>query len=156
MNSKRILSMVFAMVLIFSNVLAAPISSITDMPTGWSEPAVTEAVTNDVLTSDNGLIRPMDPLTRAEMAEGITNAFGATKKADLSAYTDVPVTKWYYEAMQEAVAMGIISGYPDSKFLVAVIRTLKKKHYIWKKLQSALDHRTIKSMKFCWHTIHHI
>ena len=45
------------------------------------------------------------------MAQSITNAIGATKTADLTGYTDVPATKWYYDAMSKAVAMGIIFGY---------------------------------------------
>jgi len=111
MNSKRILSMVLSMVLLCSNVLAAPISSVVDMPTWWSQKAMEEAVLNDVLTAENNLVRPGEKLTRAEMAQGITNAFGATKKASLSGFTDVPTNAWYYDAMSKAVGMGIISGY---------------------------------------------
>jgi len=58
MNSKRILSMVLTVVLLFSNVLAAPISSVVDMPTWWSQKAMEEAVLNDVLKAENNLVRP--------------------------------------------------------------------------------------------------
>ena len=49
-------------------------------------------------------------LTRAQMAAVINRAFGAYETADLSAYTDVPSTAWYYKDMAMAVKMGTFCG----------------------------------------------
>ena len=36
-------------------------------------------------------------LTRAEIAQGITNLFGTSEKADLSEYKDISIDDWYYD-----------------------------------------------------------
>lgn len=114
MNMKRVVSFGLAVVFMFSSTYAVPIN-ITDMPKGWSEPAVLEALDREILVTTDGKIRPMEHLTRAEMALGINNIFGASEKADISGYFDVPKDKWYYEEMQKAVKMGTFSGYGNGQ-----------------------------------------
>lgn len=97
-----------------SSTFAVPVN-ITDMPKGWSKAAAEEAIDRKILTDDYGMIRPMEHLTRAEMALGINNVFGATEKADISGYFDVEKGEWYYEEMQKAVKMGTFSGYGDGR-----------------------------------------
>lgn len=89
--------------------------TVVDMPIGWSKDAVTEAVNNNILNVENGYVRPLDMLTRAEMAYGIVNAFDATEKADLNNYIDISPQTKYYDEISKAVAMGVISGYGNGK-----------------------------------------
>ena len=114
MEIKRVVSMGLVIVFMCSSTFAVPVN-ITDMPKGWSKAAVEEAIDRKILTDDYGMIRPMEHLTRAEMALGINNVFGATEKADISGYFDVEMGKWYYEEMQKAVKMGTFSGYGDGR-----------------------------------------
>ncbi len=114
MEIKRVVSMGLVIVFMCSSTFAVPVN-ITDMPKGWSKPAVEEAIDKKILVDDYGKIRPMEHLTRAEMALGINNVFGATEKADISGYFDVEKDKWYYEEMQKAVKMGTFAGYGDGR-----------------------------------------
>lgn len=113
MNFKRFVSILIAGML-FSTTLAVEIP-VLDMPEAWSKEAVSTAVEEGLLTEANGLIRPEDKLTRAEMAEGIVNAFGATIGVDLKGYVDVPLDKEYYDDISKAVAMEILTGYGNGE-----------------------------------------
>ena len=84
---------------------------VLDMPIGWSKYAVRDAIDNNILKVENGYIRPLDMLTREEMAYGIVNVLGANKEADLSDFIDVSLESPYYEYIAKAVEIGIISGY---------------------------------------------
>ena len=85
-------------------------ASFTDFPSDWSSTALEHAVENGLLNGNNGKIDPQGLLSRAQMAAVITRAFAAAETADLSGYTDVAAGAWYYEAMQKAVAMGVMTG----------------------------------------------
>lgn len=110
---KKILSIVLGGLLAASAVFsasAATVDEFSDMPNDWSTPALTAAVENGLLTGSDGLILPKDNLTRAQMATIIVRAFAASSKDDLAGFTDVPASKWYFEYMQKAVAMGVFTG----------------------------------------------
>ncbi|MBR5528830.1 MAG: S-layer homology domain-containing protein [Clostridia bacterium] len=110
---KKIISLILSGMLMVSSVICAGAVSVddfSDMPNDWSTPALTAAVENGLLTGSDGKILPADNLTRAQMATIISRAFGATSKASLADFTDVPSGMWYYEYMQKAVAMGVFTG----------------------------------------------
>ncbi len=111
---KRITSFLIVVAMLFSlvpTVLANPAEAFVDFPTGWSYEAMTAAVNNGLLVGfENGEIRPEANLTRAEMATIITRAFGAKTTADISAYTDVSPSAWYYDYIAKAVKMEIMQG----------------------------------------------
>jgi len=90
-----------------------------DMPDNWSTKALQNAVNNGLLLGSDGMIKPNEKLTRSQMAALIVRAFGAADQGDLSVFTDVSKTKWYYAEMSKAYRMGIVNGYagrlnPDS------------------------------------------
>ena len=100
---KKIISLILSGMLMVSSVICAGAVSVddfSDMPNDWSTPALTAAVENGLLTGSDGKILPADNLTRAQMATIISRAFGATSKASLADFTDVPSGMWYYEYMQ--------------------------------------------------------
>jgi len=49
-------------------------------------------------------------MTRAEMAAIINRSFGCYVKADISKYTDVSKSKWYYDDIAMSVQMGTYNG----------------------------------------------
>ena len=55
-------------------------------------------------------LMPGRKLTRGELATMMVRLLGARTKGDLSAYTDVSETAWYYEDMSAAVHLGIFKG----------------------------------------------
>lgn len=82
----------------------------TDMPDDWSRAALKHAVDNGLLGGAAGKINPQGLLTRAELATIVNRAFGAQAAGDLSGFTDVPASEWYYADMQKAVHMGTFQG----------------------------------------------
>lgn len=104
---KKVLSLVICFIMLVS-VCSAEV--FFDMPDNWSTKALTNAVNNGLIGGSNGYIRPDDPMTRAEMATIIVRAFGATEEADISSFTDVNKSDWFYSSMAKAVAMGAFNG----------------------------------------------
>ncbi len=104
---KKVLSLIIIGIMLMSVCFAEAFS---DMPDNWATSALENAVDNGLIGGSDGLIRPNDPLTRAEMATIVVRAFGATETADLSAFIDINTADWFYDAMSKAVAMGAFTG----------------------------------------------
>lgn len=114
---KKILSLVVFMGMLFCSVFAAYV----DMPENAQErEALNRAVENGLLSgvSENE-IAPYAPITRSQMSAILVRAMNAQNKGDISAFTDVSESAWYYDEMSRAVAMGAFKGdggaklYPD-------------------------------------------
>ncbi len=117
--AKKIIAVLLTLMMTFAllpvHVLATEFS---DMPDNWSTTALEHAISNGLLNDENGLIRPDDNLTRAQMVAVINHLFNSTAMANLSGYSDVQEDKWYYDDMAKAVQMEILIGhnnklYPD-------------------------------------------
>ena len=104
--------MTFMMVMTaMPTVFAANVSDFADFPTGWSSEAVRAAVDNGLLNGRTPTtLEPTGNLTRAELAAIINRAFGATIEKDISQYTDVSKSQWYYHDIAKAVNMQTFSG----------------------------------------------
>jgi uncharacterized protein YjdB len=86
-----------------------------DMPVDWSTTALENALKNGLLSGFDNKITPKDNLTRAQMVAIVNRAFGTTKKASLSSFTDVAASAWYYDDMAKAVQMKTIKGSGNGK-----------------------------------------
>lgn len=105
---KKLVSIVLACALALSmSVFAADFK---DMPNDWSTEALNAAVKNGLLTGSDGYIKASDNMTRAEMATIMVRACGAVKEADISAFSDVKESDWFYSSMAKAVQMGAFKG----------------------------------------------
>ena len=83
--------------------------------TAWYAEAVSAAVDNGLLYGKSStIIDPNGDMTRAEMAAIINRSFGCYVKADISKYTDVSKSKWYYDDVAMAVQMGTYNGRSSS------------------------------------------
>ena len=110
-HQKRVLAaLMAASIAIPTPVLAASPGDFSDFPNNWATNALSYAVSNGLLSGDNGKIRANDTLKRAEMAAILNRLAGAVKGASLTGYTDVPATAWYYDDMAKAVQMGTFAG----------------------------------------------
>ncbi len=110
-HQKRVLAaLMAASIAIPTPVLAASPGDFSDFPNNWATNALSYAVSNGLLSGDNGKIRANDTLKRAEMAAIFNRLAGAVKGASLTGYTDVPATAWYYDDMAKAVQMGTFAG----------------------------------------------
>jgi len=83
--------------------------------TAWYAEAVSAAVDNGLLYGKSStIIDPNGDMTRAEMAAIINRSFGCYMKADISKYTDVSKSKWYFDDVAMAVQMGTYNGRSSS------------------------------------------
>ncbi len=124
MKRKRILAMILAVASCLSlavSVSAAntPSRKATDFhdfdKSAWYAEAVSAAVDNGLLYGKSAtIIDPNGDMTRAEMAAIINRSFGCYVKADISKYTDVAKSKWYYDDVAMAVQMGTYNGRSNS------------------------------------------
>ncbi len=111
---KKKLSILLAIVLMFVSPMQASAQEqqyFSDMPNNWSTEALTKAVTQGLMSGYNGKIYPEKNLTRAEMAAVINRVLGAKESVDISSYTDVKPTDWFYGEMSKAVGIGTFHGY---------------------------------------------
>ncbi len=82
-----------------------------EFPDNWSHDALVFAVENGILAGDKERnLHPDDNITRAEMAAVLVRLLGATEAGDLSAYTDVHTTDWFYTELAAAVGAGVFNG----------------------------------------------
>ena len=89
---------------------AADKSQIKDIPNNWAKQAVESAVENDLMTGYEGYVRPADDITRAEVSVIINKILASSNKADISSFSDVNSSEWFYDAMAKIVKTGILSG----------------------------------------------
>ncbi len=115
-HCKKIVSLVLAATMALPmgmSALAADASDFKDIPGDWSKPALEAAISNGLLAGDNGLVKPEDNLTRAQMAAIVNRAFAALDKADITDFSDVATTAWYHDDMAKAVQMKTFAGYDN-------------------------------------------
>ena len=120
MKKKRILALFLAVVSCLSLAISASAAGTTTRKAtdfkdcdakAWYAEAVSAAVDNGLLYGKSATaIDPNGDMTRAEMAAIINRSFGCYVKADISKYTDVAKSKWYYDDVAMAVQMGTYNG----------------------------------------------
>jgi hypothetical protein len=84
----------------------------------WAYPFITALAERGIVRGvSGGYYKPTDPVTRAEYAAILQEAFNQLPGADNQAkYTDVPDTFWGVPAINRAVQTGFLRGYPDNTF----------------------------------------
>jgi hypothetical protein len=102
-------------------VMAAPASAQTtfsDVSTNyWASGFIQELSNRGVIKGfPDGSFRPNDPVTRAQFAAMVRQAFNVTEVRNSTSFVDVPTDYWAYSAIQEAYTTGFMSGYPGSIF----------------------------------------
>ena len=124
MQKKRILALFLAAVSCLSLAVSASAAGATTRKaadfkdydrTAWYAEAVSAAVDNGLLYGKSStIIDPNGDMTRAEMAAIINRSFGCYKTADISKYTDVSKSKWYFDDIGMSVQMGTYNGRSSS------------------------------------------
>lgn len=130
---KKIISILLIVAMIFNMSFAAtstisttqdtalPTMAFKDMvsKSHWSYAALVNAVDTGLMRGASNEIRPNDQMTRAEMVAIIVNASGLgglnaqdmkAFQADLSGFTDVSATDWFYNQISMANKLKLIDG----------------------------------------------
>ncbi|MGG6238965.1 S-layer homology domain-containing protein [Nodosilinea sp. AN01ver1] len=87
-------------------------------PTHWAYPFIKPMFDQGYLPDfpESGF-QPDQPLTRAELAALISQAFGdAPREGSVIAFTDVPDSYWAAPAIANAVSQNFMNGYPEGDF----------------------------------------
>ena len=64
----------------------------------------------------NGTFRPQEPVTRAQFAAMLNQAFDKSATRNATSFQDVPQDHWANEAISKAYTMGFLTGYPNKIF----------------------------------------
>lgn len=121
-------------ILLAVSMVAAPIASVaavedegyTDIPDNhWAKEALEEAIDRGIMKGyGDGTIRPDLDIIRAEFATMAVQYKGYEEKADLSVYTDVKESDWFYTFIEKAVAAGVMVG--KSETIMAPMENIKR------------------------------
>ncbi|TVU52865.1 MAG: S-layer homology domain-containing protein [Arthrospira sp. PLM2.Bin9] len=90
----------------------------TDVQNHWAQPCIKELADRQIITgySDN-TFRPNNPITRAEFAALVNQAFPTVQPTRRRQnFVDIPTDFWAYDAINRASQKGFLSGYIGSVF----------------------------------------
>ncbi|WP_416674521.1 S-layer homology domain-containing protein [Egbenema bharatensis] len=83
----------------------------------WARGFIQELANRGVISGfPDGTFRPNDPVTRAQFAAMVRQAFPRSATRGPARFNDVPANYWAAEAIQAAYTTGFLSGYPDNFF----------------------------------------
>jgi hypothetical protein len=91
---------------------------ISDVPPDhWAYPFIKPMFDQGYLPDlPSGQFQPDQVLTRAELAALLNRAFDLPSERQPLGFSDVPDTYWAASAIDQMVAQGVMSGYPDNRF----------------------------------------
>ncbi len=83
----------------------------------WAYSAITSLSSQGIVSGyPDGTFKPEAPVTRAEFAAMLAKALGLSGAGTSGNFTDVAVSSWCYDAVNDAVAAGLVSGTGDHLF----------------------------------------
>ncbi|NJO44025.1 MAG: S-layer homology domain-containing protein [Cyanobacteria bacterium CRU_2_1] len=83
----------------------------------WANRFIQELASRGVISGfPDGTFRPNDPVTRAQFAAMVRQAFRHSAIRDSVSFTDVSSDYWAAAAIREAYTTGFLTGYPDGDF----------------------------------------
>lgn len=92
-------------------------TSFTDLSGHWSEAFIKALVQQNWIRGfEDGSFRPDEPMTRAQYATLIKNAFNPQPRRADQVFVDVPSGHWAAAAISAAYRSGFLSGFPDATF----------------------------------------
>lgn len=98
-------------------------SAFADIQIHWARQYIDALAARKIISGfEDGSFRPEQPVTRAQFASIVSNAFGtgavpsSSPAPQTSAYKDVPGNFWANQWIATAAQLGFMSGYPDSTF----------------------------------------
>jgi hypothetical protein len=95
----------------------APLSFV-DVPKGyWAYSFITALSAQGIVGGyPDGTFKPNQPVSRTEFAIQVQKAYAKPNKLPAIAFIDVPQGDWRLPAIDQAVKMNFMSGYPDQTF----------------------------------------
>lgn len=102
-------------------VIQAPVQAQTSFfdvqSSYWAAPFIQELARREIISGfPDGSFRPDDPVTRAQFAAMVRQAFDQAQVRNPVNFVDVPSNYWAYDAIREAYTIGFLTGYPGNVF----------------------------------------
>lgn len=92
-------------------------SPFPDIRSSWARLFIEALVERNVIRGfPDGTFRPRDPLTRAQYAVLLTQAFNEPVRREAQAFSDLSADFWASGAIQRATQAGFITGFPGGSF----------------------------------------
>lgn len=105
---------IVAPIVISTPVIAAEFS---DVEAHWARPFIEALAEENVISGfPDGTFKPNAPVTRAQFAAIVRQAFNENKVREARGFTDVTANYWATPAINEAYETGFMSGYPNRQF----------------------------------------
>lgn len=83
----------------------------------WASQFITSLAQRNIIAGfPDGTFRPNEPVTRAQYAAIVRQAFSQTTIRSSTTFVDVPTNFWATTAIDISYRMGFLSGYPDNTF----------------------------------------
>lgn len=83
----------------------------------WASEFIQELADRGIISGfPDGSFRPNEPVTRAQFAAMVRQAFRRSATRGAVPFADVPANYWAAEAIREAYTTGFLSGYPNNIF----------------------------------------
>ncbi|HEY9889412.1 MAG TPA: S-layer homology domain-containing protein, partial [Candidatus Obscuribacterales bacterium] len=83
----------------------------------WARPYIERLAAEQIIAGfPDGTFKPDQPVTRAQFAAIVRQAFDQNRARSAPSFGDVSSTYWANEAIADAYAQGFMSGYPDNTF----------------------------------------
>lgn len=83
----------------------------------WARPYIERLATERIIAGfPDGTFKPNQPVTRAQFAAIVRQAFDQSRTRSAPNFSDVSASYWANEAIADAYAQGFMSGYPNGTF----------------------------------------
>lgn len=107
-----------AMAPIFSTLPASAQTNFSDVSLGyWARPFIEKLAEKNVIKGfPDGTFKPDQPVTRAQFAAIVRQAFDRESTRQYRGFADVPTNHWAQPAIDKAYSTRFLSGYPGNLF----------------------------------------
>lgn len=112
---RSLLSLMVLLAMLSTTAFAAETVTFTDVSGHWAESYIEEAAQRQLAKGYNGMYRPDDSMTRAEMVTMLWRAMGEPKPTKAASFTDL-TQDWYKDAVAWAEEQKVVNGVGDGKF----------------------------------------
>ncbi|MFC5529749.1 S-layer homology domain-containing protein [Cohnella yongneupensis] len=115
-NKSFALLLVCCLIASLLTAFTAPQKTYEDARRSWAWATLKQWLDNGWLHGyADGMLRPEQPISRAEYAAIVNRAFGLSETSSVS-YSDVKASDWYYDDIAKAVKAGYVIGFEDGSF----------------------------------------
>jgi S-layer homology domain len=92
-------------------------ASLSDLSGNWAEPFIKVLIDKNIIVGyPDGTFRPDQPVTRAEFAALLNQAFELRPIRESRSFRDVPNNFWAAAVIDKAYRSGFLAGYPNNTF----------------------------------------